>query len=257
MPESASHNRAAVQAGPGGPIRLRLHHPDTGTRSRLRAALTAAPGIKVVGSGTRPGTPGADVVVLGLPVTGLRAGLDTIRTLRATREAPRIVALGQDHDQETVVAAVEAGAQAFLGPGTDPAELVRAVRVVADGGGVLCPCGVTALIDAHLGRRPAAGPQPATVDLSRREREVLHLLARGDSSAEIARNLTVTEATVRSHIHHLLGKLGLRSRAQAVAYAFRHGFEPGGPSAAEFADHRGHPGHRRRVEHGVQRHLHT
>jgi DNA-binding NarL/FixJ family response regulator len=257
-------------ATPGdGPdrIRLYLYHPYHLALIGLRSVLAATPWIDVVGEGgsrrllaRRVRECRADLVLVGLSGDAGTAELDAVRAISAldTDPAPRVIVLSQDHEPDTVLAAVRVGAQAFLSPEASAPELQHAVRVVADGGAVLCPCGAKAVIDAYVGGEVPAAPT-AHDDLSHRERQVLRLLAMGGSSAEVAARLGVTETTVRSHVHHLLGKLGLSSRAQAIAYAFRHGIVAGVPvrSAGQPLDHLGHAGHRRHVEHGLQRHLHA
>jgi DNA-binding NarL/FixJ family response regulator len=265
-----SHIGTAASVGQAAPIRLYLYHPYNLALIGLRSVLTAAPHIEVVGEGgsrrllaRRVREHRADVAVLGLSRDAQHAELDIVRALRVVgggvepHPAPRVIVLSQDHEPDTVLAAVRAGAQAFLSLDVSARELEDAVRVVAAGGAVLCPCGAKAMIDAYTGNR-APPAQPAVAEeLSRRERQVLQLLAEGNSSADMAVVLSVTEATVRSHIHHLLGKLGLSSRAQAIAYAFQHGLVPSVPSPTQSLDHLGHAAHRRRVEHDLQRHLHA
>jgi len=267
---------ATVPAVHVRPIKLFIYHPYRLARAGMRSVLAEVTRVGGIAEGSPPRPLArwlrdydADVVLLGLATA---ADLDTVRMVRAGRvrvgsgrDVPGIVVIGQDHQQAAAIAAVEAGARGFLSLDATPEELVRVVLAVADGGAALCPCGVQALVDAHVGQQPAAvpappppaAPRPASIaTLSRRERQVLHLLAQGGSSAEIARQLAITETTVRSHIHHLLGKLGLRSRAQAIAFAFQHGIEPrvassGGPAVR--LDLRRDASHRRRIEHCPQR----
>lgn len=259
------------------PIRIFLYHPYNLALIGLRSAIEGDPRITVVGtSGSRrllsrqARDPRTDVLVLGLPETARPVELDDVREARTATDRPRIIVLSQNHKQGTVRAAVRAGARAFLSLDSSAEELRHAVRTVAAGGAVLCPCGADALMDAVAGsdvgeRDTRTHSHPAGGDaLSRREREVLGLLAGGHGSAEIAGQLSVTEATVRSHIHHLLGKLGLRSRAQAIAWAFQHGLVPtaavtsSAPSSAPTSlDRVRHVRHGRRVEHDLQRQLHA
>lgn len=273
---TGTRGRLALWADNSDPIRIFLYHPYNLALIGLRSAIEGDPRITVVGtSGSRRSLarqardPRTDVLVLGLPETARPVEFDEIRAVREARTAtdrPRVIVLSQNHKQGTVRAAVRAGARAFLSLDSSAEELRHAVRTVAAGGAVLCPCGADALMNAVAGsdsgeRGPRTHSHPAGGDaLSRREREVLGLLAGGHGSAEIAGQLSVTEATVRSHIHHLLGKLGLRSRAQAIAWAFQHGLVPTAAvvsSTPTSLDRVRHVRHGRRVEHDLQRQLHA
>jgi DNA-binding NarL/FixJ family response regulator len=144
--------------------------------------------------------------------------------IEATRRLPRqrvliLTTFGLD---DYIIAALRAGASGFLLKDAPTAEVVRAVRAVAAGDAVLSPAVTRQLLD-QVGRRlPAAvsrAPE-ALAHLTEREREVLGMLAAGLTNAEIARALVLSEATVKTHVSSLLGKLGLRDRVQAVIYAY-------------------------------------
>jgi DNA-binding NarL/FixJ family response regulator len=144
--------------------------------------------------------------------------------IEATRQLPRqrvliLTTFGLD---DYIIAALRAGASGFLLKDAPTAQVVDAVRAVAAGDAVLSPAVTRQLLD-QVGRRlPAAVSQKpeALTRLTEREREVLRMLAAGLTNAEIAHALVVTEATVKSHVSNLLGKLGLRDRVQAVIYAY-------------------------------------
>ena len=144
--------------------------------------------------------------------------------IEATRRLPRqrvliLTTFGLD---DYIIAALRAGASGFLLKDAPTAQVVDAVRAVAAGDAVLSPAVTRQLLD-QVGRRlPAAVSQKpeALTRLTEREREVLRMLAAGLTNAEIAHALVVTEATVKSHVSNLLGKLGLRDRVQAVIYAY-------------------------------------
>jgi DNA-binding NarL/FixJ family response regulator len=144
--------------------------------------------------------------------------------IEATRQLPRqrvliLTTFGLD---DYIIAALRAGASGFLLKDAPTAQVVDAVRAVAAGDAVLSPAVTRQLLD-QVGRRlPAAVSQKpeALSRLTEREREVLRMLAAGLTNAEIAHALVVTEATVKSHVSNLLGKLGLRDRVQAVIYAY-------------------------------------
>jgi DNA-binding NarL/FixJ family response regulator len=251
------------------PIRIFLYHPYNLALVGLRSVLIGEPRITVVGASRSRALlarhardPRTEVIVLGLHDAAHPVEFDDIRASRGAGRLPRIVVLSQDHEQGTVRAAVCAGARAFLSLDSSAEELRHAIRTVAAGGAVLCACGAEAVFDAVA--RPAEPPESERLsgydELSRREVQVLGLLAGGHGSAEIAWLLSVTETTVRSHIHHLLGKLGLHSRGQAIAWAFQHGLAPAvavtssGPASLDRARH---VRDGRRVEHDLQRKLHA
>ena len=145
--------------------------------------------------------------------------------IEATRQLPRqrILILTTFGLDDYIIAALRAGASGFLLKDAPTADVVAAVRAVAAGDAVLSPAITRQLLD-QVGRRlPAAvsrEPEELLKQLTDREREVLRMLAAGLTNAEIAGALVVSEATVKSHVSSLLGKLGLRDRVQAVIYAY-------------------------------------
>ena len=119
---------------------------------------------------------------------------------------------------------MRAGASGFLLKDASAAELVQAVRVVADGDALLAPSVTRHLIERFAGGTEPQGTRPQSLDaLAEREHEVLLLIARGLSNGEIAEALTVSEPTVKSHVGHILAKLDLRNRVQAVVLAYESG----------------------------------
>ena len=125
--------------------------------------------------------------------------------------------------------ALRAGACGFLLKHAPPEELLLGVRAAADGGALLSP-GVTARLLTEFASRRPVGPPAELGKLTPREREVLDLVVRGMSNVEIARALFVSHSTVKTHLTHVLDKLGLRDRVQAVVYGYEHGLvEPGRP----------------------------
>src|SRR5262249_13426503 len=126
-----------------------------------------------------------------------------------------------------VYEALKAGAGGFLLKDLRPEDLARAVRTVAAGETLLAESVTRRMIERFV-RRPHPDEQPELAELTTREREVLELIARGRSNAEIGAELFLTEATVKTHVTHVLRKLGLRDRVQAVIYAYEAGLvEPG------------------------------
>ena len=151
--------------------------------------------------------------------------LDGIEATRAI-EGPRVLILTTFGHDEYVVDALRAGASGFLLKDATPDELVHAVRVVAAGDALLSPAVTTTLLARVVptlapGRPPVMTEQMA--QLTEREIEVLTLVARGQSNAEIATGLFISETTVKTHVSHMLTKLGLRDRVQAVVAAFEAG----------------------------------
>ena len=151
-------------------------------------------------------------------------------TRRITRSpGPRVLMLTTfDHDAY-LHDAIRAGASGFLLKDVRPAELIHAVTTIAAGDALLAPAITRRLIEEFV-QRPAPGQRPAELDaLTTREIEVLQQIARGLSNAEIAKELTVSETTVRTHVTRILSKLGLRDRVQAVVLAYETGLViPGG-----------------------------
>ena len=120
--------------------------------------------------------------------------------------------------------ALQAGASGFLLKDAPPEQLVAAIRTVAAGDALLAPSITRRLIEDFIRRQPTrATDAPGLQELTPREREVLELIARGRSNAEIASRLFVSDATVKTHVAHIFSKLGLRDRAQAVVYAYETG----------------------------------
>jgi DNA-binding NarL/FixJ family response regulator len=154
-------------------------------------------------------------------------GVEATRILAGPSAVPplRVIILTTFDLDHHVYAALQAGASGFLLKDTAPADLLKAIEVVAAGEAMLAPAVTRRLIErfAQL-PSPQTGDPTVLEDLSTREVEVLRLLARGRSNAEIARELTVNETTVKSHVAHVLMKLRLRDRVQAVVFAYESGF---------------------------------
>lgn len=193
-------------------------------RDGLRGMFASAPGFRVLGEAAngveaveRAAALDPDVVLMDLRMPG-GGGVQAIAELtrRGTR-AKVLVLTTYDTDSDTLPA-IEAGATGYLLKDAPRDELFAAVRAAADGRTVLSPAVASRLVSAV--RTPRA---PGNEPLSARERQVLALVARGTSNREIARELFISEATVKTHLTHLYAKLGVNDRAAAVATAYQRG----------------------------------
>lgn len=163
-----------------------------------------------------------DVVLLDLHMPGL-SGVDVAEQLRRRGDRARVVVLTTYSDDDWVFAALRAGARGFLTKDASAQEIGNAIRTVVSGDAQLDPSVQRRLLDA-LSRVDTASPSAETTgDLTPRELDVLRLIAAGRSNDEIARELVVSSATVKTHINHLLAKTACRDRAQLVRFAFRSG----------------------------------
>jgi DNA-binding NarL/FixJ family response regulator len=161
-----------------------------------------------------------DVVLMDIRMPELD-GLEATRRLMARDDGPRVLILTTFDLDEYVYEAMKAGASGFLLKEVRPEQLADAVRAVAAGETLVAPTITRRLIEEFVSRRPPGSGTPEQVsELTERELEVLKLVARGLSNAEIAATLFLSEATVKTHVTHVLGKLGLRDRVQAVVLAY-------------------------------------
>ncbi|GAA1883144.1 response regulator [Asanoa iriomotensis] len=216
-------------------IRLLIADDQAMIRAGLRLVVeaSAADSITVVGEASdgreavdlarrlRP-----DVLVMDIAMPRVD-GLAAARTLLTGPHPPKIVMLTMFDSDEHLYAALRLGVSGFLLKVSPPEQLVAAVRTVAAGDALIDPA-VTGRVIAGFAGRPAPGPAPGLDRLTGREHEVLVLMARGLSNAEIGERLRVGEATVRTHVGRIFQKLGLRDRVQAVVYGYESGLvEPG------------------------------
>jgi DNA-binding NarL/FixJ family response regulator len=150
-------------------------------------------------------------------------GIEATRMLTAEPQPPRVLILTTFDLDEYVYEALRAGASGFMLKDARAGELLHAVRVVAAGEALLAPSITRRLIE-DFARRPRTSARPAALaELTPRELEVLGLIARGSSNADIARELVVSDATVKTHVGRIFAKLGLHDRAQAVVLAYECG----------------------------------
>ena len=195
-------------------------------RSGLRVLLDVHDGIEVAGEAADGEEALAlaaalepDVILLDLKLPGLD-GVAVLTELRSRGIGARVLVLTSANDPAQVSRAVQAGASGFLYKDVDPDALIRAIRAVNDGNLLLAPGAAAPLMAAHTAQ--AAAPRGGLTSLTAREREVLDQLARGRSNREIARELHVSEKTVKTHVSSVLAKLGVQDRTQAALYAVRH-----------------------------------
>jgi DNA-binding NarL/FixJ family response regulator len=169
-----------------------------------------------------------DVVVMDVRMPELD-GIEATRQL-ARSDGPRVLVLTTFDLDEYVYEAMRAGATGFALKSAPRHQLLAAIRAAADGDVLLAPAVTRRLIERFV-TTPGADPPAALARLSAREHEVLRLVARGMSNAELAEELHVAETTVKTHVSAVLAKLGLRDRVQAVVYAYEHGLVRRGDSS--------------------------
>jgi DNA-binding NarL/FixJ family response regulator len=164
-----------------------------------------------------------DVVLMDIRMP-VMDGLAATRRITALPDAPKVVILTTFDLDDYVYEALRAGASGFLLKDAPRADLIAAVRIAAAGDALLAPSVTRRLIEAFAARPAEHHPRPSRLaSLTPRERDILLLVARGFTNGEIAGELVVSETTVKTHIGHLLAKLGLRDRVQAVILAYETG----------------------------------
>jgi DNA-binding NarL/FixJ family response regulator len=224
---------AGVGARPAGDAvtwRVLLADDEPLIRVGLRAIIDAEPDLTVVaeaddGAAVLPlvRTSAPDVVLMDIRMP-LVDGLQATRQIVATvPRPPKILVVTTFESDENVYAALRAGAQGFVLKRARPEEIVRAIRVVADGDSLLFPAAIRALA-GRFGTGGPAGAPLADAGLTQREADVLRLMARGRSNTEIAADLFVGVQTVKTHVGNILTKLAARDRTQAVIAAYESGF---------------------------------
>ncbi|ROR65363.1 LuxR family two component transcriptional regulator [Agrococcus jenensis] len=210
-------------------------------RAGFETILSSEPGFDVVGQ-AKDGAEGVrlaaelqpDVICMDVQMP-VMDGLEATRAICAADGHAAVLMLTTFDRDDFLFDALSAGASGFLLKTAEPEQLIDAVHALARGDALLSPevtrrvierfAGATGSTDAAVttGEMLAAPPSPVLVDLTDRERETLLLLARGRSNAEIARELFVGEATVKTHVSNVLLKLGIRDRIHAVIWAYEHG----------------------------------
>lgn len=210
------------------PVRVLLVDDQELVRSGLRRVLRRKDGFDVVaecadaaevGDAVRRHRPAVVVMDLRMPHID---GIEATRRLRERQPSPPVLVLTTFDDDELLSGALRAGAAGFILKDASAEDLVRAVRRVAAGDAVLDPAVTSRVLETYRSAPP--GQRPAVEDqLSARELDVLRLMGRGLTNAEIAEALVISELTVKSHIGRIFTKLDLRDRAAAIVYAFDNG----------------------------------
>jgi DNA-binding NarL/FixJ family response regulator len=212
------------------PVRVLVADDQALVREGLMTLLAAAPGIEPVADaadGAEAVTLAArhrpDVVLMDLRMPNLD-GVQATREIRATHPDTEIVVLTTHADEASILDALRAGARGYLTKDAGIREIARAVHAAAAHQSLLDPVVQAKLLEAvgTAAPAPATAPRQLPDELTPREAEVLSLIARGLSNREIASDLVVSEATVKTHVNHVFAKIGARDRAQAVHYAYTH-----------------------------------
>jgi DNA-binding NarL/FixJ family response regulator len=211
-------------------IRIMLVDDQEMVRAGFRMILEAEPDFSVVGEASDGRAAievaeraDAEVVLMDVRMPGMD-GIDACRVIRERHPDTRVMMLTTFDLHDYVHAALRAGASGFMLKDAPAEQLVDAIRIIANGDALLAPSITQALID-EIARQPLRdrSSYPGIDELTERELEVLHLMARGRSNSEIARELYLGEATVKTHVGRILAKLGARDRVQAVVIAYESG----------------------------------
>jgi DNA-binding NarL/FixJ family response regulator len=213
-------------------IRVLIADDQSLVRAGFRMILEAEDDVEVVGEASdgaealdAAAEHSPDVILMDVRMPNVDGLEATRRLLEGKSEGPRVLILTTFDLDEYVWEALHAGASGFLLKDTPPEQLVDAIRVVAAGDALLAPAITRRVIEEFVSRPPASArrPAPGLDELTARELEMLRYVARGLSNAEIAAAAFVSETTVKTHVAHILMKLRLRDRVQAVVYAYEHG----------------------------------
>jgi DNA-binding NarL/FixJ family response regulator len=216
-------------------IRILIADDQELVRTGFRVVLDAEPDLEVVGEAAdglaaldAAETLRPDVVLMDIRMPNLD-GIEATRRIAAGDGSPRVLILTTFDLDDYVYEALRAGASGFLLKDARAEELRQAIRMVAVGDALLSPAITRRLIESYTRRPPPTAHPAKLAELTPRELEVLRLVARGISNAEIARKLVVGDATVKTHVARIFSKLDLHDRAQAVILAYESGLvQPGG-----------------------------
>ena len=211
------------------PVTVVVADAQAAVREGLVLLLGTLPCISVVGQ-AEDGVAAVETVAATGPQVALMDlnmprcdGVEATRRIRAEHPGTQVVVLTTYSDDESILGALQAGALGYLTKDATRAEIGRAVLAAAAGQAVLDPAVQQRLLSAAA-RAPAAPPDGGETGLTPRESDVLRLIAAGRSNREIARTLFVSEATVKTHVNRIFAKTASRDRAQAIRYAYTHGY---------------------------------
>ena len=219
------------------PIGVLIADDQPMVRAGLRMILELEPDIDIVGEAadgeeavSLAAQTAPDVILMDVRMPHLDGLEATRRIVRGREDGPRVLILTTFDLDEYVYEALQSGASGFVLKDIQPEKLVDAIHVIAEGAALLSPTVTRRLIEEFVRRPPeVVTPPPRELEqLTARESEILRLVARGLSNAEIAAQAFVSEPTVKTHVARILMKLGLRDRVQVVVYAYEHGLaKPG------------------------------
>jgi DNA-binding NarL/FixJ family response regulator len=209
-------------------IRILITDDHPRFREGMQLMLRHAPDVELVGEAStgeeaidRAAALQPDVILMDLRMPGVH-GVEATRRIIETSPHIRVLVITMYEDDDTVFAALRAGARGYLLKGADKAEVLRAIRAVASGEAIFGPAVAQRLIQYFASQRPAI-PPPAFPELTDREREILALIAQGRSNAEIAARLVVSLKTVRNHVSNIFSKLEVADRTAAILRARQAG----------------------------------
>ena len=218
------------------PIKVLLVDDHSIFRHGLMALLSAEKQLKVVGQASdgdeaiqRAKELNPDIILMDVQMPGCN-GVEATQSIRENGFSGSILMLTVSDREDDLFAAIKAGANGYLLKNAEPEELTDAITHVARGEAIISPIMATKLLGEFksvTGKKPQRTAQPET-SLSQREEEILRLVAKGASNKDIASSLFITENTVKSHMRNIMGKLHLKNRYQAIAYAVRNGLVPVG-----------------------------
>lgn len=208
-------------------LRVALVDDQAIVRSGVARILSPTDGFDIVaefddGAALLDGELDVDVVVMDIRMPGLD-GIEATRRLQAMDAPPPVLILTTFGEDDLLWSAIEAGASGFVLKDTTAAALIAAVTAVAGGGAWFDPAVAPKVLDTYRRLAPARREARRVEELTEREHDVLVLMARGATNAEIGESLHVSEATVKTHIGSIFAKLGARDRAAAIVYAYDHG----------------------------------
>lgn len=215
------------------PIRVTLVDDQVMVRAGFALIIGAEADLTLVGEAVDGGEAIAlaeradpDVMLMDIQMPGMD-GIEATRRIRSLPNPPKIIVLTTFERDDYIFAALQAGASGFLIKNAPPEDLLDAIRIVAAGDALLAPSVTRRVLDRLRDTRPQPAPPERFDLLTERELEVLLTMGRGLSNAEIADELHLGSATVKTHVSNVLSKLGLRDRVQAVVFVYDHGLSGG------------------------------